>query len=181
MHRSWARKTIRGEGGDAFLPPNEDINAPDLYIPTMALITYVLVVGALMGFSDNNLNPETLSITATTAILTLALEVFIVKLLFYLFLSDDRSPSIPILDIFAYCGYRFVGIIFILLIGFSHPIAFYGAYAFFTLITAWFMIKTLRQWLPSVPEHEDRKTRNYILVGIVIIQGILTYFLCYTL
>ena len=29
--------------------PRDDVNAPDMYIPTMAFITYVLVVGVAMG------------------------------------------------------------------------------------------------------------------------------------
>jgi hypothetical protein len=31
------------------LTPAEDINSPDLYIPTMAFVTYVLLVGLFMG------------------------------------------------------------------------------------------------------------------------------------
>jgi hypothetical protein len=34
---------------EAYLPPNQDYNAPDLYIPVMAFITYVLLVAFFMG------------------------------------------------------------------------------------------------------------------------------------
>lgn len=32
-----------------FEPPTGDMNAPDLYIPLMAFVTYVLVTGLLKG------------------------------------------------------------------------------------------------------------------------------------
>uniref|UniRef100_A0A8C9UQD3 Protein YIF1 n=1 Tax=Spermophilus dauricus TaxID=99837 RepID=A0A8C9UQD3_SPEDA len=34
---------------DVPLPPRQDLNAPDLYIPTMAFITYVLLTGMALG------------------------------------------------------------------------------------------------------------------------------------
>lgn len=34
---------------DKPLTPREDINAPDLYIPLMAFITYILVAGFVFG------------------------------------------------------------------------------------------------------------------------------------
>ena len=33
------------QGGGGLAPPREDANAPDLYIPAMAFVTYVLVAG----------------------------------------------------------------------------------------------------------------------------------------
>lgn len=178
IHRSWGRKQTRTESGDVFLPPNEDINAPDFYIPIMAFITYINLVGLLMGFSEKGFQPNLLSITATTGLVSLFFEVLLIKLLFYLFLSDDKAPSIPFLDIIAYSGYRFVTIIFILMIGVTHPMAFYGAYAFFTLLYAWFMLKTLGQWLVPVHESRMKTTRSYILIAIVLVQAAITYFLC---
>lgn len=32
--------------------PRTDINAPDLYLPTMAFVTYVLLTGYFMGTKD---------------------------------------------------------------------------------------------------------------------------------
>ncbi len=36
--------TLQITGGHKYLPPKQDINAPDLYIPTMAVGTYALLV-----------------------------------------------------------------------------------------------------------------------------------------
>jgi hypothetical protein len=37
---------------DGLVQPRYDINAPDLYIPTMAYVTYVLVAGLVLGMQD---------------------------------------------------------------------------------------------------------------------------------
>ncbi len=34
------------------MQPKFDVNAPDLYIPSMAYVTYVLVVGCVLGVRD---------------------------------------------------------------------------------------------------------------------------------
>ena len=46
----WVR-FARGSGtaGDDFLPPRDDINAPDLYIPLMALLTYTILAAFALG------------------------------------------------------------------------------------------------------------------------------------
>jgi hypothetical protein len=34
---------------EGYKPPRDDINSPDLYIPVMALVTYVLLTGIVAG------------------------------------------------------------------------------------------------------------------------------------
>jgi hypothetical protein len=43
----WKRKQDAG----GYAQPKDDLNAPDLYIPTMAFVTYVLLIGFVMGAS----------------------------------------------------------------------------------------------------------------------------------
>lgn len=38
------RACVQISGGHKYLPPKQDVNAPDLYIPTMAVGTYCLIV-----------------------------------------------------------------------------------------------------------------------------------------
>lgn len=33
-------------------PPTHDLNAPDLYIPSMAFVTYILLSGYVYGLQD---------------------------------------------------------------------------------------------------------------------------------
>ena len=45
VHKDW---TVRYQQ-DAPVAPRDDMNAPDLYIPTMSFVTYLLVAGYLLG------------------------------------------------------------------------------------------------------------------------------------
>ena len=47
--QQWKRRIIRVGEVDSYAFPREDINAPDLYIPTMAFVTYILLVGFVFG------------------------------------------------------------------------------------------------------------------------------------
>ncbi len=50
MVKSWKRRIFRTqEGQEHYLPPKDDLNAPDLYIPLMAFITYILVAAFVLG------------------------------------------------------------------------------------------------------------------------------------
>lgn len=70
-------------------PPKDDIYAPDLYIPLMGFITYILFVGFLLG-SKGTFKPEMLSVTATACLFFILLEVIVVKFLEYV-LFDTTS------------------------------------------------------------------------------------------
>jgi len=70
----WKRRTIKVEGQDAFLPPKQDLNAPDLYVPTMAFLTYVLTAAVILG-TRNQFHPESLSKIASTGLISLGFEV----------------------------------------------------------------------------------------------------------
>lgn len=37
---------------EGFKPPKVDINSPDMYIPVMAYVTYILLVGTAMGMEN---------------------------------------------------------------------------------------------------------------------------------
>ena len=41
----------------SYASPRDDVNAPDMYIPVMSFITYVLVVGVAMGQASPSLHP----------------------------------------------------------------------------------------------------------------------------
>ena len=86
------------------MPPGDDLNAPDLYIPIMAFLTYVLVTGAVLGV-QGRFSPEQLGILASEALGWLTIEVLL--LLFCIYVLNIQS-SISYLDLIAFCGYKFV-------------------------------------------------------------------------
>lgn len=145
----------------------------------MAFITYILTLSVLMGLSEKGFQPDLLSISTTKGLVILGLEVLIIKLLFYLFLSNDNEASLSLLDIISYCGYKFVGLTAILLFGLYNSYTFYGSFFFFYIITTWFMIKTLISTIPQSISLHHKNVRNYVVLGIIGLEGIVSYFLCY--
>jgi hypothetical protein len=59
MHKGWARIVEQmddnGQVG-AYAAPRGDLNAPDLYIPLMSFVTYIIIVGFLRWSQYCNLS-----------------------------------------------------------------------------------------------------------------------------
>ncbi|CUS09367.1 unnamed protein product [Tuber aestivum] len=111
-HKPWSRSgsqrtSASGQMEGYFLPPREDINSPDMYIPVMAFVTYILLSTLLYGLAGR-FNPEQLGYTASFAFTIVILEIIIIKIGCYLLNIDNDSQ---LLDLVAYSGYKFVGII----------------------------------------------------------------------
>lgn len=120
-HKPWSRQqarltaTSQGPNGQIsqqqyssmFLPPRDDLNSPDMYIPVMALVTYILLSAMLAGFRGE-FHPELLGSITTTAIAVIIFEIICLKLAMYILSINNDSQLI---DLVAYSGYKFVGII----------------------------------------------------------------------
>ncbi|KAI1291279.1 YIF1-domain-containing protein [Xylaria venustula] len=108
-HKPWSRKQAVGPSGQEgwYLPPRDDINSPDMYIPVMALVTYILLSTLLAGLRGQ-FQPELLGYTASKAGVVVIVEILLLKLGCY-FLSISNESQL--LDLVAYSGYKFVGII----------------------------------------------------------------------
>ncbi|CAK1354195.1 Protein transport protein yif1 [Cercospora beticola] len=112
-HRPWSRQQVRSnEPGQhpnsiEFLPPREDVNSPDMYIPVMAFITYTLLSTLLAGL-NGKFEPQLLGITFTNGVFVLGLELVVLWLGKYFLNIQSESQ---IYDLIAYSGYKFVGII----------------------------------------------------------------------
>ncbi|RPB23045.1 ER to Golgi transport protein Yif1, partial [Terfezia boudieri ATCC MYA-4762] len=111
-HKPWSRTggqrtNSSGQAETYFLPPRDDINSPDMYIPVMAFVTYILLSTLLAGLAGN-FQPELLGRTATTAFAIVIFEILGLKLGCYLLNISNESQ---LLDLVAYSGYKFVGII----------------------------------------------------------------------
>ena len=90
-----------------FLPPRDDLNSPDMYIPVMALVTYILLSTVLAGLRGS-FHPELLGSITTTAIAVVIFEIVLLKVAMYILNITNDSQ---LLDLMAYSGYKFVGII----------------------------------------------------------------------
>ncbi|KAJ3559945.1 hypothetical protein NM688_g23 [Phlebia brevispora] len=112
-HKHWSRRVHRTENGQTWLPPREDINSPDLYIPLMALVTYILLAALHSGL-NSRFHPEILGVTASKGLGIILLDFLIVKGGCYVLNIQGTSQ---VLDLLAYDGYKFVGVIVTLLAG----------------------------------------------------------------
>ena len=83
-----------------------------MYIPIMALITYILLSTVLAGLRGS-FHPELLGSITTSAIAVVLFEIVVLKVAMYILnISNDSQ----LLDLMAYSGYKFVGVIVTLVV-----------------------------------------------------------------
>jgi hypothetical protein len=113
-HKPWSRKQSIGPNGQEgwYLPPRDDLNSPDMYIPTMALVTYILLSTTLAGLRGA-FQPELLGSNFGWAFFIVIIEILGLKLGCYLLSISNESQ---LLDLVAYSGYKFVGVIATLIV-----------------------------------------------------------------
>lgn len=166
---------------DEPVAPRYDINAPDLYIPAMAFVTYILTAGYLLGL-QNKFSPEQLGKQASSAFGWVALEIIIVLLTHYLL--SVSSSSLKFLDMVAFCSYKFTCIIATLLV--SLPLGSLGylcVLIYSTCSLGFFLMRTLRvAMLTKAADYTGGSKRTLYLVGLVcVLQPLMMYWLTYHL
>lgn len=181
MHQNWEVSYQQ----DIPVAPRFDINAPDLYIPAMGFITYVLVAGLALG-TQNRFSPEILGMQASSALVWLIMEVLAVLLSLYLITVNTDLTTI---DLVAFSGYKYVGMI----VGVVAGLLFGRTGYYLTLLWCCsaifvFMIRTLRLKLLSEAAAQGvlvRGARNqlrmYLTMAIAGVQPIFMYWLTYHL
>ncbi|EDR08475.1 uncharacterized protein LACBIDRAFT_173782 [Laccaria bicolor S238N-H82] len=150
-HKPWARKIRRSEHGQSeWQTPREDINCPDLYIPVMAIVTYIILTALHSGINNKFFRPQILGESASRATLVVLLDFAFVKLGCYFLNINDSSQ---VVDVFAYGGYKFVGVIVTITAGFlglKGPLCLLVfVYAF--LANAFFLLRSLRSMVLPDP------------------------------
>ncbi|KAM0747599.1 hypothetical protein T439DRAFT_292684 [Meredithblackwellia eburnea MCA 4105] len=153
-HRPWMRQLRRSEStgvAEGWKPPREDINCPDLYIPVMALVTYILLAAVTAG-SQGQFDPRILGETASKSLGLLTLEFLCIKLGCYLLGIGDEGA---VVDLLAYGGYKFVGIIVALL---AHLLGakgwlFWVVFFYVYFANFFFLLRSLRHIVLPDPSH----------------------------
>ena len=98
-----ARQSYDMGGPVRYARPLMDENAPDLYIPVMSFISFVLAIGVANG-QRGIFTPEILTTTTSFCFVSHILQILLIRLAFYLV-----SCPCAILDITAFTGYKYVG------------------------------------------------------------------------
>ncbi|CAF0900609.1 unnamed protein product [Adineta ricciae] len=175
--RNWSL----GYSADEPVPPRVDTNAPDYYIPLMSAITYVLVAGLVLGTQDR-FTPEQLGMHASSVLVWNIIEICVLCFTFYIFNVQSKLRT---LDLIAYCGYKYVGMIAALssyLL--THSLFVYRcSLLYVSLSLSYFLVKCLRlQILPDTGGSQPygsngNKRRIYLLLLVVILQPFFIWYL----
>ncbi|GAA5982323.1 hypothetical protein JCM5350_006144 [Sporobolomyces pararoseus] len=151
-HRPWSRGVVRSETtgvAEGWKPPREDVNCPDLYIPVMALVTYVLISAVTAG-KAGTFDPSMLGQTASKAFGLLLLEFVLIKLGCYLLGIGEEGTMV---DLLAYEGYKFVGVIVTLLAGLLGVTgwSYWAVFTYVVLANFFFQLRSLRHLILPDP------------------------------
>ncbi|XP_069749940.1 protein YIF1A-like [Narcine bancroftii] len=176
-HQNWEL----GYHSDSRLTPREDfhVNAPDLYIPTMAFITYILLAGVSLGI-QKRFSPEVLGMCASTALVWVIIEVLALLLALYLI---SVHTDLTTFDLVAYSGYKYVGIIITILSGLSFgQNGYYLALAWTSCAIMFFLVCSLRmKVLSSSGVATNRSSKNqlrtYVTLALAAFQPFVIYWL----
>ncbi|KAK2709609.1 protein YIF1A-like [Artemia franciscana] len=171
IHTDWTLKYSTDEP----VQPRDDVNAPDLYIPLMAYITFIVLSGIAQG-AQNKFTPEALGIEASSKLAWLTVEVLVILLTLY---TISMPTSLKTLDIISFCGYKYVGMIAILLASFVFSSSGYTiAWIFYSASLMFFLVRSLKG---RVQLHDDRsygtKRSIYLLLFMAGIQPLLMWWM----
>jgi hypothetical protein len=140
LHKHWQRRQAGdGSGPGQYLPPREDVNAPDLYIPSMAFVTFILTAGLFYGYQEE-FSPEKLGIVASSTLAWLVLEVGLIVLGLYLL---NVATDYSFIDIVCYCGYKYLSMIAAMLAFIftdSDMTAYYVVLAYMSCAVGFFLV-----------------------------------------
>ncbi|XP_046355885.1 protein YIF1B-B-like isoform X1 [Haliotis cracherodii] len=175
-HADWSIKYNQDEP----VAPRYEVNAPDLYIPVMAFVTYILVAGLVLGTQDR-FTPEQLGIQASSALVWFIIELLIVMFTLYVM---NLKTDLKYLDIMSYLGYKFVGMIVCLLAGLVlQGMGYYGVLLWFSITLIFFLVRTLRVQIQPHSTGDDFSRGNkrslYLILTIAICQPLLMWWLTY--
>lgn len=136
-HKDWSLKYDQENP----VQPRYDINAPDLYIPTMAYITYVVVAGLMLGMQQR-FSPEQLGIQASSALAYSIFELIVYSITLYVV---NIKTNIKTLDLLSFAGYKFVIIVACLLAStVFHTTGYYVMLFYLSLTLGFFLLRTLK-------------------------------------
>jgi hypothetical protein len=177
--QNWTRKSAESDGYDQtsdirtkWALPKDDTCAPDLYIPLMSFITYVLLYGLYTGMgSKDNFSPEVLITAIWRCFVVQLCEVGVTMVGLNLI-----NGSLPFLDIYAYTGYKYVGLcVGIVARVFGSMVStLVGLYT--SGMLAFFFLKSMVSIVPpSDAVGSTALSRHWVLLGLSAMQFVVAF------
>lgn len=176
--KRWDREPGTTAGGDDDtvqpVPPRSDENAIDLYIPTMAVITWVLLYGLGSAISSGRFTPDILVQSTSRAVVLLILEVLAMRI----GASAVAGVSLPVLDSLAVAAYTFTYACVVLL-GYVTlgSLIWWALFAYTAAASFVFTTNTLRAGVPSVSAAGQSRQSHFLLVASAL-QPVALFWLC---
>ncbi|KAJ8428609.1 hypothetical protein Cgig2_026154 [Carnegiea gigantea] len=164
-HGHWTRITEPMAGKLSYKPPIYDINAPDLYIPLMAFLSYVVLAGLVLGL-NGRFNPENVSWLFMKGLAGWFMQVMLLKLS----LISLSSGEAPLLDVVAYAGYAFTGISLAVLGKLLWKHSYYILLPWTCLCMGVFLVKTMKRVLYAEVRSYDSSKHHVLLLLIALAQ-----------
>mmetsp|Transcript_31677 Transcript_31677/g.57326 ORF Transcript_31677/g.57326 Transcript_31677/m.57326 type:complete len:367 (-) Transcript_31677:206-1306(-) len=165
--REWAREEIEPnpDGSMTYALPQQDENAPDLYIPSMSLLTYVLLCALCYG-NAGKFDPDVLPGVMSKCVVTQILEVIAIRIGFYF-----MEAPVAILDLLSYTGYKYLGLSVNMLIGltvghflgYGHR-SYYFTYLWTATAVSYFILKVMANCIPRRTSAVGPKRQIMVLV-----------------
>ena len=151
-----------GEKDVIYALPIVDENAPDLYLPTMSLVTYVILCAFFYGTSGK-FNPELLSDILTKCVVTQLAEVLALRFGFYLM----EAPVSNVLDFCSVTGYKYLGLSVSLLL--SHffrltKMGYYMVFLYTATSVSYLMMKVMANNIPRTTASTGPKREVMVLL-----------------
>jgi len=152
-----------------FLPPKADVNSPDLYIPTMALWTYVVGI-CFTHLLGHSYKPEVMYAAAWSGCWSWGVNALVM----YVVLRAMSLPSsVPWMELLSYTGYSYVYACVIVGTGvlFGRT-AYYVSWLYCAMCMAIFLVSTLKRAVFQEARNlgHDMSRVNYMLLALALWQ-----------
>ncbi|KAE8986810.1 hypothetical protein PR003_g21777 [Phytophthora rubi] len=176
-HKNW-RRMGNGEQDESkpmqYAPPTRDCNAPDLYIPLMGFLTYILIVGYSKGTS-NQFSPDVITKDASYCLVMQLIEIGVLAACLYVL-----NSSISFLDLVSFSGYKYIPLVInTVVFQLLGSIAYYVSLLYTGVAVSYFTLNCMKGSVAE-PTPENRLFRNYLLFGVSCLQLVLVCWISYT-
>jgi len=171
-HKNWGRLRDDDAHDSKYASPRDDPNAPDLYIPLMSFITYMLLVGLCKGLGSSGFSPEMLGNSIWNCFVVQMFECVIIKVA----LSTTSVTAISFVDIVSYTGYKYFGLAihtFCRMLG-TYVSILVGIYI--TIASFFFILKAIAAVVPH--QSNSGPPRHLIILCIALTQFFLNGYYC---
>lgn len=172
LRGSWARIPEQVAGGLTYKPPRNDINAPDLYLPSVGFAAYC-VMCAVVAVTHGKFSPEMLHGVVSRAAFAWGAYAGALWVALRMLATAHVPLSVPMLDLVAYAGYPFVLLAANTMLGFMlGGLGYYALLVYCAVASAVFVVKTFKRILFSESRHYgmDSSKHNYVLLALALCQ-----------